>query len=48
VLLAQTVSAIRSSMEAGLRLIFLIGAIAMLLTFLTIYTIPEISIDKPS
>ena len=41
----QTVSAIRLSMEAGLKIIFLIGAVAMLLTFLIICTIPEISID---
>jgi MFS family permease len=47
VLLKQTVSAIRTSMEAGLRVIFIIGAVAMLLTFLTICTIPEISIDTP-
>ena len=32
-------------MEAGLKIIFLIGAVAMLLTFLIICTIPEISID---
>ncbi len=41
----KTVSAIRLSMEAGLKIIFLIGAVAMLLTFLIICTIPEISID---
>jgi len=45
VVLGQTVSAIRLSMEAGLRIIFLIGAVAMVLTFLIICTIPEISID---
>jgi len=44
----KTVSAIRTSMEAGLRACFIIGAIAMLLTFLTICTIPQIPIDKPS
>jgi MFS family permease len=44
----QTVSAIRSSMEAGLRICYILGAIAMLLTFLTICTIPQISIDKPA
>ena len=43
--LEKTVSAIRLSMEAGLRMVFLIGAVAMLLTFLIILTIPEISID---
>jgi hypothetical protein len=44
-ILDQTVAAIRSSMESGLRVTFMIGAIAMLLTFLIICTIPEISID---
>jgi MFS family permease len=46
-ILAQTVSAIRLSMEAGLRIVYIIGAIAMLLTFLVICSIPEISIDVP-
>jgi MFS family permease len=41
----KTVSAIRLSMESGLRIIYIIGALAMLLTFLIICTIPEISID---
>ncbi len=45
--LDQTVSAIRISMEAGLRIIFVIGAIAMLVTFVAICSIPEISIDTP-
>ncbi len=44
----QTVAAIRVSMEAGLRICFILGAVAMLLTFLTICTIPQIEIDKPA
>ncbi|HTY62303.1 MAG TPA: MFS transporter [Acidobacteriota bacterium] len=44
-LLDQTVWAIRTSMESSLRLVFIIGAVCMLLAFLTICTIPEISID---
>ena len=44
-LLDQTVAAIRTSMESSLRFVFIIGAICMLLAFLTICTIPEISID---
>jgi MFS family permease len=44
-LLDQTVSAIRTSMESSLRFVFIIGAACMLLAFLTICTIPEISID---
>jgi MFS family permease len=43
----KTISAIRLSLEAGLRVVFIIGAIAMLLTFLTICTLPELSMDAP-
>jgi MFS family permease len=45
VLFQQTVQAIRSSMEAGLRSIFWVGAITMLLAFLLLSTIPEIPLD---
>jgi MFS family permease len=41
----KTVQAIRTSMEAGLKAVFIIGAVAALLAFLLILTIPEISID---
>jgi MFS family permease len=41
----QTVAAIRTSMESSLRLVFIIGAICMVLTLLIICTIPEIPID---
>jgi MFS family permease len=41
----QTVQAIRTSMEAGLRSVFLVAAIAMLLSFLLICTVPEIPMD---
>jgi MFS family permease len=47
-ILDQTVSAIRISMEAGLRVIFIIGALATLVTFLTICTISEVSIEAPA
>jgi hypothetical protein len=47
VLFQQTVEAIRTSMEAGLRIVFIIAAGAMFLAFLLILTIPVISIDKP-
>jgi MFS family permease len=43
----RTISATRNSMEAGLKVIFIIGAVTMLMTFLTICTIPEISLDAP-
>jgi MFS family permease len=46
VLFSQTVQAIRSSMEAGLRSVFWIGAITMLLSFLIIGTIPESSMNE--
>jgi MFS family permease len=44
-LFRQTVQAIRTSMEAGLRSVFLVAAIAMLLSFLLICTVPEIPMD---
>jgi hypothetical protein len=43
-LYAQTTQAIRASLESGLRLVFLIGAIAMLISFLLILTIPDRSL----
>jgi MFS family permease len=44
-LFAQTVQAIRTSLQSGLSIVFLIGAGTMLLAFLLILAIPEISID---
>jgi MFS family permease len=44
-LLDKTVMSIRLSMEAALRVIYIIGAVAMLLTFLIICTLPKISIE---
>jgi MFS family permease len=44
-LLQQTVQAIRTSMEAGLSMVFIIAAVTMLLAFLLILTIPKISLD---
>jgi hypothetical protein len=41
----QTVEAIRKSTEAGLKNVFLLGAITMLLSFLLILTVPEVSMD---
>ena len=38
-----TVVAIRNSMQAGLRVVFLLGAVSMLISFLLILTVPEIS-----
>jgi MFS family permease len=46
ILLDRTVEAIRTSMEAGLRSIFWIAALTMLLSFLLIITVPEISLDE--
>jgi hypothetical protein len=45
ILFRQTVDSIRTSMEAGLKIVFLLGAITMLVSFLPIITIPEISMD---
>ena len=41
----KTVQAIRISMHAGLKSVFWIGAITMLMSFLIILTLPEISLD---
>jgi hypothetical protein len=43
-LFRQTVDALRTSMEAGLRGVFWIGALTMLAAFLLIITIPEVPI----
>jgi MFS family permease len=45
VLFNQTVQAIRSSLQSGLRVSFLVGSAALFLAFLLILTIPEISMD---
>jgi MFS family permease len=44
-LFEQTVEAIRTSTEAGLKSVFILGAITMLLSFLLILTVPEVSMD---
>jgi MFS family permease len=44
-LFADTVRAIRTSLQSGLNIVFIIGAGTMLLAFLLILAIPEISID---
>lgn len=44
-LFEKTVQAIRGSLEASLRRIFLIGAVTALLSFLLIIIIPEVSIE---
>lgn len=45
-LFEETVQAIRDALEAGLKTIFLIGAVTMLVAFLLVVTIPEISMDS--
>jgi MFS family permease len=48
VLFQRTVQAIRDSLETSLKTIFLIGAVAMLISFLLVVTIPEVSMEvKP-
>jgi MFS family permease len=44
-LFQQTVQAIRTSMQAGLKTVFWISALTMLIAFLIISTRPEISLD---
>ncbi len=44
-LFEQTVDAIRSAMAAGLKSVFLLGAITMLIAFLLILRVPEISME---
>ncbi len=44
-LFKKTVEAIRTSMEAGLRSVFIFGAAMMLISFLLILTVPEVSMD---
>jgi hypothetical protein len=41
----QTVRAVRGALESSLKRLFLIGAVPMLLSFLLILTIPEVSMD---
>ncbi len=44
-LFAETVRAIRSSLEASLKMVFLIGALTTLASWILILTIPEVSIE---
>jgi MFS family permease len=46
ILFRQTFQAIRISMEAGLRSVFWIAAVAMLIAFSLIITVPEIPLDR--
>lgn len=47
-LFQKTVQAIRDSLEASLKTIFSIGAVAMVISFLLVLTIPEVSMElKP-
>jgi hypothetical protein len=44
-LFEQTIQSVRDSLETGLWVLFLIGAITMLISFLVIVTVPEVSMD---
>jgi MFS family permease len=44
----QGILAIRASLEMGLKGVFMIGAVTMLISFLLILTIPEINLDAPA
>lgn len=41
----QTVVAIRTALESSLKAVYLVGAITMLISFIMIVTIPEVSLD---
>lgn len=41
----QTIQAIRTALQSGLKILFLVGSIALLVAFLFILTIPEVSMD---
>lgn len=45
-LFENTVQSVRGALQSGLRVVFLIGAIALLLAFLIIITIPEVPLDN--
>jgi hypothetical protein len=42
----DTVQAVRSALQSGLKVLFLIGAIALFIAFLFIITIPEVPIER--
>ena len=44
-LFTKTIQSVRASMEAGLKSVFLLGAVAMLISFLLILKVPEVSMD---
>ena len=44
-LFEKTREGIRTSLEAGLSAVFLFGAVTMLISFLLIVTVPEVSMD---
>jgi MFS family permease len=45
-LFARTIAAIRGSLEASLKTVFLIGALTMLVSFFLVVSIPEVSMDR--
>jgi MFS family permease len=42
----QTIQAVRGALQSGLKVVFLLGAIALLVALLIILTIPEVSIEE--
>ena len=42
----ETIQAVRSALQSGLKVLFLIGSIALLIALLFIITIPEVSMDE--
>ena len=45
VLFDQTVQAVRDALQSGLKVLYLIASVALLIAFLLILTIPEVSMD---
>ena len=41
----QTVQAVRNALQSGLKVLYLIASVALLIAFLLILTIPEVSMD---
>jgi MFS family permease len=47
VLADQTISAMRNALESSLKVIYIIGVLTMLCTFIIMCTVPQVSMDAP-
>jgi MFS family permease len=48
VLADQTISSMRNALESGLKVIYIIGVLTMLCTFIIMCTVPQVSMDAPA